>query len=220
MTDDRDLEARVEALEAKLGELNRDRAMLVKALRELASSDDGDWDVVDLPSDMRGYRTRIQGQLDSHDTALKSHAGRLDDFEQQGATAGHARVEKIRRAMIRRAARTGKAMPKQAAQQQPVSLDYEDVLALFDYEIDRSYASSLIDKATTGDREGHSLFWVKKGQHRSERKKLKLDLSELPDDSAYARLYREERSNGSVNRETSSDACESATTREGGDGVE
>ena len=197
------LETQTEKLESRIGEISRDRALLIKALRTLVDSD-AESGMEDLPADVRSYRDTI-------DTALKSHAGRLDDFEEQGAGQANARIEKIRRAMIRRAARKGASTVSQAAQTKPISLDYEDVLALFDYEIARGYASELIDKAaSTGEED--KVFWVKKGQHRSQRKKLKLDLSDLPTDNRYRRRYEQERAR--VDSATNDDPCRSATTRE------
>lgn len=126
--------------------------------------------------------------LRSESATTKERIRRLDSAGARGQP-GAARVAKIRHALVKKATRNRGGAMGQTSGDSP-AMDYEDVLALFDYEIDRSYASKLLEKAATkGD--GSGAFWVKKhGNSRNGRKTLRLSIGELDEDSPYLRHSR------------------------------
>lgn len=129
-------------------------------------------------------------QVADQRTAITDHADRLDRLDSAGARGqpGAARKAKIRHALVRRATKGGAVAPSQAAQSESPALDYEDVLALFDYDISDTYATTLLDKAA----EDSTAFWVKAPSNaRDGRKTLRVDVTELDEDSPYLREVRE-----------------------------
>ena len=127
----------------------------------------------------------IWRQLLDMRSAVSSHGDRIDRLDSAGARGqpGAARVAKIRHALVRRATKRGTVTTAQAAQEKSPALDYQDVLALFDYEIDGTYATKLLNKAAD-----EQAFWIKDAPNaRDGRKTLRVDLTELDEDSPYLR---------------------------------
>lgn len=195
-----DLEGRYRELEAKYEALGtKHEALKEIVLGDLRTTYD---DVMNAPS--------LWNQIDDVRSEATSHGDRLDRLDSSGARGqpGAARVTKIRHALVRRASSHGTATVAQAQQGESAALDYEDVLALFDYEISRSYATKLLDKAASeGD---NSAFWLKTPPNpRSGRKTLRVDLSELDSDSSYMRSLRQD---GPSTESPNSDFRESGNT--------
>jgi hypothetical protein len=131
-------------------------------------------------------------------TAMTDHGDRMDRLDSAGARGqpGAARKAKIRHALVKRATQRGTVSAAQAAQSESPALDYEDVLALFDYEIDETYASKLLDKAARDS----AAFWIKKPSNpRDGRKTLRVDVTELDEDSPYLRESRKNAAAESAN---------------------
>lgn len=169
------LEARLDAYEKKLE--------AIKSLIVGGRTSEGGGLPDDVPDSWSQLRD-VRETLSDHDTALKSLARQTEAFDSSGGAsgAGASKVAKIRRALVKRATRRGKAMPEQATQAKATTLDYEGVQAIFDFEITRTYASDLIDDAASDPEDDAKPFWVDKS---GPRKRLKIDLTELPEHSPY-----------------------------------
>lgn len=176
-----DLEARYQAVVARNDTLKKivlgDREPAEDAVRESPSV----WE------QMAGLRSDV---ID--------HSDRMDRLDSAGARGqpGAARKAKIRHAIVKRATQQSTATTAQATKEQSPALDYESVLALFDYGISKAYASQLLDKAA----EGNPAFWIKKPTNpRDGRKTLRVDLTELDEDSVYLREVRRGEGGGQTN---------------------
>lgn len=176
-----DLEMRFEAVNTKYS-----------VLREVVLGDHvaGESDVDEAPS-LWTQVVDLRGDMADHSNQMS----RLNSAGARGQP-GAARKAKIRHALVKRATRGGAVSPNQAAQSDAPALDYEDVLALFDYEIDETYASKLLDKAARDS----AAFWVKKPSNpRDGRKTLRVDVTELDGDSPYLRDVRQNAAADSAN---------------------
>lgn len=163
-----DLEMRYEAV------INRNKALKRVVLGDLETAYD------DVHNSASVWR-----QLLDMRAAVSNHGERIDRLDSAGARGqpGAARVAKIRHSLVKRATKRGTVTTAQAAQQKSPALDYEDVLALFDFEISDTYATKLLNKAADG-----GAFWVKDPPNaRDGRKTLRVDLTELEEDSPYLR---------------------------------
>jgi len=174
-----ELERQVQIHQSQLQAMNKWVGQIETLL--LGSLETGDVDVesVNLLEDLQDLRT-----------AMRVVSSRVEQIEQApGEGAGAARVAKIRRALVRRAQRSGTATVSQAAQKQPAKMDAGEIHALFDYGIDRSYASELVTKAADGE-----VFWLKREPvdgNPNDKKVLRVDVTELAADSPYRAVGEE-----------------------------
>lgn len=200
VSDDRDeeieaLRDRLDSLEDKYEDLEmRYQAVVAKndALREIMLGDLQTTydDVREAPSLWEQI-----ADLRSDSTATKEKVRRLDSAGARGQP-GAARKVKIRHALVKKATQNGTNIQASAGQQGSPAMDYEDILALFDYEISKSYASKLLDKAA----DNSTAFWVRKPNNpRDGRKALHVDTSELDSDSPYLREARRDTNADSTN---------------------
>ena len=181
------LREQVSNLEDQLGDLEmRYEAAMTKneMLKEIVLGD------LEFGEDQVREAPSLWMQVADQRTAVADHGDRLDRLDSAGARGqpGAARKAKIRHALVRRATQGGTVSTTQAAQSDAPALDYEDVLALFDYEISDTYATTLLNKAA----EGNAAFWVKAPSNpRDGRKTLRVDITELDEDSPYLREVRQ-----------------------------
>lgn len=167
-----DLEARYQAL------VTRNDTLKKLVLGDREPREDAVWEAPSVWEQVADLRSDVI-----------NHSDRMDRLDSAGARGqpGAARKAKIRHALVKRASRHGTATAAQATREQSSALDYEAVLALFDYEISKAYASQLLDKAA----EDNPAFWVKKPTNpRDGRKMLRVELGELDEDSVYLREVR------------------------------
>ena len=142
----------------------------------------------ELGEDAVAESADVMTQLGDVRSAVSSHGDRLDRLDSAGARGqpGAARKVKIRHALARKATKGGKLSIEEAAQRESPSMDFEDVLDEFDYEISDTYATKLLSKAADG-----AAFWEKSATNaRTGRKRLFLDIGELDSDSPYLRHVR------------------------------
>ena len=191
------LRDRISSLEDQIGDLEmRYEAAMTKneLLKEIVLGD------LEFGEDQVREAPSLWMQIADQRTAVANHGDRLDRLDSAGARGqpGAARKAKIRHALVRRAAQSGMVSTTQAAQADAPALDYEDVLALFDYEIGESYASKLLDEAAREN----AAFWIKEPSNpRDGRKALRVDVTELDEDSPYLRSVRQNAEPDSANED-------------------